>query len=369
MSSRGLVLFDPSGTAHSPNALAGLARAAAGLQLVVWSPQRPDGPAESGHEWRQVETPAVLVDRRARRAYRAALCDALAATPRDWDFCDMGLGRTLGSRGPQIAASPRTVFIAHQTNAIDDRPGHSSRRHARNRQVLVGLGRRGARFVAHTERTRRRLAEFVPDDQIVIAGWPVVSTDDPCLGPAWDPPPADPTLLFAGAGRREKGLVELTRAVGRVQGFTRLSVPGRVADRLRADLDLSDPRIDIGDAYLDAAEYRESFRAASLVVLPYQRGYLEHGIFSSVLAEACAFGRPVVVSRWLAELLPEGYGGAVVADDDVDDGLARAIGEALERLPELTDRAMTEGRAFARRRHTFESYLAVLRDATDTVPS
>jgi glycosyltransferase involved in cell wall biosynthesis len=187
----------------------------------------------------------------------------------------------------------------------------------------------------------------------------VVAATDRCLGPGWDPQPDDVTVLFAGSVRPEKGLPELVEAITRVEGLDRLLVPGRLGPAARGWLEVSDPRVVLEDRFLDAEEYRDRFARSVLSVLPYRRTYVDHGIFSSVLAESMAYGRPMVVSEHLAGLLPPDYRGAVVAGPGPD-GIARAISEALRRLPELTREAMTTGRAFAAERFTYERYLSTI---------
>jgi glycosyltransferase involved in cell wall biosynthesis len=366
----GIVLFDPSGTAHAGPALDGLARAAAarGLPVVVHAPVRPDAPGDL--TWVEVDVGTMLPDRSSKRAHRRALVDALRAAPAGSVFCDLGLGRTMRSRGPRIPAAPSTVCIGHQTNAINARRDGGRRRDGRgNQRVLEGLGRSGARFVAHTDAAADRLAQFVPAAHIHRLGWPVVARDDPCLlAPV---PEAGPvTLLFAGSARVEKGLPLLTRAIRGVEGFERLVVPGRVAPFARAQLDLSDSRIDLWDRWLEQDEYFSTLAGASIVVLPYQAGYLRHGVYSSVMGEAMARGRPLVVSGALGHLLPDGYRGAVVAEDESEEALAAALRSAIQCRGDLEAAAMADGRAYVREHHSYEGYLdGILRAGTGARPA
>jgi glycosyltransferase involved in cell wall biosynthesis len=361
-----LVLFDPSGTAHSGNALTGLATAAraAGLDVTVHAPAALAGDAgHPGVRWIDVEVGAVLADRRSRTAHRKALVRALddAGTG---VLCDLGLGRTVKSRGSRLPATGRAAFVCHQTNHIDpvDGTGAEAREVERCRAVLREIGARGGHVIAHTEVARARVAELVPPEQVHLLGWPVVHADAACLAPAWRPDPDGVTLLFAGSARLQKGLATLLDAAAGVTGFDRLVVPGRLPPRLRGRLELGDPRLDLWDRWLDPAEYQGAFARASLVVLPYQRAYLERGTYSSVMAEAMAHGRPLVVSEPLAPLLPPGYRGAVVADAETTAGLAAGLDRALSELDALEEVAMTEGREHVRRDHTYEGYLdAVLR--------
>ncbi len=107
-------------------------------------------------------------------------------------------------------------------------------------------------------------------------------------------------------------------------------------------------------------------QAASIVVLPYRGKYLRHGIYSSVMGEAMARGRPLVLTPALGHLLAPGYGGAVVATDESDDALAAALRDAITRRPELEATAMTDGRAHVRTHHSFEAYLdGIIRAGTE----
>ncbi len=358
-----VVLFDPSGTAHADNALEGLAAAAAKrrVPLVVHAPKAP---RSSGTlDWIPVEVGATLPDRRTQLAHRRALVAAIKAAPPGAVVCDLGLGRTLRSRGPRIPSSPRFVGIGHQTNAIDERAdGTRKPRQTKNQSVLRQLGASGARVVAHTDEAARRFGDFMPVENIRRLGWPVVATDDPCLS-APAPEGDGITLLFAGTARVEKGLAALLRAARAVEGFDRLVVPGRIAPAAMATLDTSDPRLERWDRWLEPEEYFTTLGGASLVVLPYRGKYLRHGIYSSVMGEAMARGRPLVVTPALGHLLPPGYAGAVVARDESDEALAEALRAAIAGRDELEAAAMTAGRAHVRTHHSFEGYLAGIIDA------
>jgi glycosyltransferase involved in cell wall biosynthesis len=367
-----LVLFDPSGTSHSFNAIDGLVRAAAGRQikLTVLSPAQPAEMAATPEpagtpwlEWHRCEVAPMLTDRTTRHAHRRALIEAIhcggtAATI----FCDMGLGRTLASRGPAVDVSPNTVFITHQTNEIDLRKNTFKRRRyiARNARILSSLGRRGAQFIVHTPRTRDRISEHVPSTQIHLHGWPVASAADPRLATDWQPRPEGITLLFAGSARVEKGLLTLLEAVRSVPSFDRLIVPGRIPGKLGARLVDLDPRVELWNRWLEPDEYRTLFGAASLVVLPYRNSYGAHGIYSSVLGDTMAAGRPVLISDPLEPLLPDNYGGAVSVEPDSVASLAGGLERALSDLLSMERVAMTTGRDYIARHHTYEHYLSAI---------
>jgi glycosyltransferase involved in cell wall biosynthesis len=208
-----------------------------------------------------------------------------------------------------------------------------------------------------------RVGDLVPTDRVRLVEWPVTHRDAPSLAPGWSTRPEGVDLLFAGTARRAKGLDILLQAIPSVRGFDRLVIPGSIPTQLRSGLDLSDPRVDLWDRFLEPAEYAATMAGAALVVLPYHRTYVDQGISSAVLAEAMAYGRPLVVSNALGPQLPPGYRGAVVADAEDPAAFARGIERALADLDALTTAAMTEGREFVRRHHTYEGYLEQLADA------
>jgi glycosyltransferase involved in cell wall biosynthesis len=354
-----LVLFDPSGTAHSGNAIDGLATAAvaAGIAVTVHAPEQPHVPGDEA-AWVPTEVGPVLGDRTTRRAHRAALARALADAGAGGVVCDLGLGRTLHSRGKAIRSGAGTVFVCHQTNAIDPGRTREGRRlTARSRRLLKTIGETGAQIVTHTDIARERVTEYVPAAQVHCLGWPVTHRDAPSLGPAWRPEPDGVTVLFAGSARRAKGVDLLVRAAPLVQGFDRVVVPGRIPAPLRRELDVTDPRVELWERWLDADEYRAAFARASLVALPYREAYLDHGTYSSVLGEAMAYGRPLLVSRALAHLLPPGYQGALVADTESPEALAAGLTQALAELDRLEAAAMDAGRAHVGAAHSYEGYV------------
>lgn len=365
-----IALFDPSGTAHSDNALTGLAQAAAeaSIRATVFAPEAAS-PGDGGAvEWIPASGTNVLSTRAERRDHRATLLRAMREFQPGPDrvFCDLGLDRTLTSRGARIPASRATVFVSHRSRDISQVPKtrRGRTRQARARQVLEELGARDARFVVHTQSVGERLADFVPAEHVVRLGWPVVAASDPCLAPDWEPAVADRTILFPGSVRVEKGVIPLVRCTGAVQGFDRLVVPGRIKSaRLRHRLETTDPRVELWDRWLDAGSYRDVMERAALVALPYQERYRDVGTMSSVLFDAMALGRPLLVSHAIEHLLPPGYGGAVITDAGTDDGIASGLHEALGRLEELERAAMTEGRRFVAEHHTYERYLAGLLSA------
>ena len=59
----------------------------------------------------------------------------------------------------------------------------------------------------------------------------------------------------------------------------------------------------------------------------------------------------------LKDQLPEGYGGAVVADAAEAPALSTALETALDRLGTLQVAASVDGPAFIREHHTFDQYV------------
>lgn len=371
-----LGLFDPSGTAHSGNALHGLARAAHDLAIpttVYAHPSVDPSLAPSSVSWIPVEGVAEMIDDETRRTHRSTVNRILAefGTSPTRIFCDLGLDRTMRSRGADTPADPNTVFVCHRSAALDIRPVRILRRlrrhRSRNRRVLRDLGRTGARFVAHTDAVAERLGDFVPADHVVKLGWPVQSRRAEVLDPDWVPHRTDTTLLFAGSLRAEKGFLPLLDAVQGVPGFDRLVVPGRIPKLFRDQISLTDDRVELWDRWLTTSEYEATFASAALVILPYVAHYRDRGTMSSVLLEALAYGRPLVVSDSIAHLLPENYAGAVVIDVTTPSSIAAGVRGALAQLPDLEHAAMTDGRRFIAEHHTYEGYVeGIVRAGTRT---
>jgi glycosyltransferase involved in cell wall biosynthesis len=364
-----LRLFDPSGVGHSVNMIDGLTRAARalGVEVAVDAPAR-ELPADLATvPWNAVSVP-LLADRAGRRAYRAALAASLAAESDIW--CDLNVDRTVRTRARRIAADGHCAFVLHQLNVLQAPPGATGRDAARKARkahervrVMQRVGATGAAILVNSPAVLDRVAGLVPPERIRLVHWPVAHRDAPTLAPDWSSRPEAVTLLFAGTARRAKGLDVLLQAIPAVRGFDRLVVPGSIPTQLRGGLDLSDPRVDLWDRFLEPEEYAATMAGAALVMLPYRRTYVDQGISSAVLAEAMAAGRPLVVSEALGPQLPPGYRGAVVADAEDPAAFARGIERALGDLEALTAAAMTEGREFVRRHHTYEGYLEQLADA------
>jgi len=362
-------LFDSSGTAHSGNALRGLVRAAAefGLSTTVYAhPSVIPAPPRPDLTWNDVEGPSQTNEPESRRRHRELLIAAMT----DFGpgpgrvFCDLGLDRTLGSRGPAIPADAHVVFVGHRVGALDRRPVRWHRRFNRNRSsnraVLRQLGTAGARFVVHTEPVGARFADFVPADHVTRLGWPVASRHEPTLGPGWRPDVSDRMVLLAGSVRLEKGYEQFLRAAHELSGYDRLVVMGRVPKLLQDAFRDADPRVDFWDRWLTEDEYHQAFSTAALVAVPYVEHYAKFGTMSSVLLDALAHGRPALVAEPLAYLLPSDYAGAVVTDATDEAALSRGLASALADLDRLEAAAMGDGRRFIAEHHTYEAYLVGL---------
>ncbi|MGZ4713568.1 MAG: glycosyltransferase family 4 protein [Acidimicrobiia bacterium] len=364
-----LALFDPSGTSHSGNALRGLAAAAreAGYDTTVFGHPRvrPDV-VPTGVTWIDRAGPIEPWPDSGRREHRRVVRDTMreygAAPGRV--FCDLGLDRTVASRGRAVPASPETIFVLHRVAVFDHVPKRWRRRirgrRYRNRWELRRLGRAGGRFVAHTDAVAERMADFVPADQITRLGWPVLSERAPSLRRDWQPKVEERLVLLAGSIRAEKGFDTFLQGVADTgAAFDRLVVPGRLPAPYRELAAIEDPRIELWDRWLDESEYLDLFARAAVVVLPYDARYTNRGTMSSVLLEAMASGRPLLVSPAIAHLLPPGYEGAVVADTTAA-GIAAGLERCFADLDQLERAAMTAGRRHIAEHHTYEQYVAGL---------
>jgi glycosyltransferase involved in cell wall biosynthesis len=147
-----------------------------------------------------------------------------------------------------------------------------------------------------------------------------------------------PVLLFFGAIRRNKGLMTLLDALGKIrEGGGRLPllvVAGAMPDgesfsdygrRIR-ELGLEGSVL-TRVAFISGEELPYYFAAADIVALPYDRAFAAQ---SGVLMEAYGYGRPVLVTDVgaLGETVREDGTGEVVAPNDPE-ALAVALGRLM----------------------------------------
>lgn len=196
------------------------------------------------------------------------------------------------------------------------------------RQLLRRLYQRPEALVVHHQHLADRLrSEFgVADGKIHVVPHQVF----PVGGPATEPPPGTPTVLFFGSLRPNKGVELLDGMMRRLDGDIRLRIAGRgdpaVEQQVRAAAH-RDARVlpEIGFATLDRK--RELFREADVVVLPYTAFSSQSG----VLHDAYGHGRPVVVTDVgaMGDAVREDGTGFVVPPDDPG-ALATAVQALLE---------------------------------------
>lgn len=176
-------------------------------------------------------------------------------------------------------------------------------------------------------------------------------------GPARVAPPGlEDRVLYVGRVTRHKGLGQLIRAIGSVDGAT-LEVSGEgwwkpAAEKLVARLGLESRVRFLG--WLAPSELDAAYRRAAVVAVPS----LWPEPFGMVGVEAMARGRPVVASATggIPEWLADGETGLLTPPGDV-----RALASALERLlghPDLRARMGAAGAEHVRRRFTADVHVA-----------
>jgi glycosyltransferase involved in cell wall biosynthesis len=165
-------------------------------------------------------------------------------------------------------------------------------------------------------------------------------------------PDARPLIAYLGNARSTKGFQYLPHVVSRFR--PRLATGEWAAEfqanvMFRHDLQsvmavcaLRSEPVTLREEELSPAEYDSLLERASLVVVPYQSLYY-HAQTSGVFAEAMGRGIPVVVPRgtWMSRQLAASGAGVLFAPGDRAD-LADAVGQAMERIDELTDLARAQ---------------------------
>jgi len=153
-----------------------------------------------------------------------------------------------------------------------------------------------------------------------------------------------PAVGFVGSLRREKGG---ERIPGILSAGSDLPVRW-IAQAHAPDPDLLEPlrslehagRIELIERELSNAGFLRLILDLALIVLPYERARYVARV-SGPFAFAAAFGRPCIVpdGTWMAEQIEAGKAAGIVYRGDAPDAIAAAIGTAVERLPQLTQRA------------------------------
>lgn len=347
-------LFDDVVGGHHGPFLQGLARAAtkAGHFALVASPEPVAFPDSDGGRWMQIPATTHRQVIKGRRTVRRLLRWAESA---DIDvLLDLYLDKTIWTWRRDDMAPPTVHILHHAHHYLPDAP-LLRRRLARAR--LQAWSDAGARVVVHTPSAAEILAEFLPRENIIVAGYPVEAITDATAAhrPVFDPP----KLLFVGQARREKGAQVFLDALCRLTIPVAVTIAGpqRADQRQKLESIALPCPVTWIDRHLDSNELREQFAAADLVVLPYLDEFAAHGGASGVLIDTLANGRPLVTTDALADQLPDEYGGAVAVRAGDPDALAAGIESALGRVSEMDTSARSEGPRFVRTHHSYESYL------------
>jgi glycosyltransferase involved in cell wall biosynthesis len=152
----------------------------------------------------------------------------------------------------------------------------------------------------------------------------------------WTPDNA-PLILCFGLIEPRKGIAQLIQAFGRIvkSSDARLLIIGKPLTDIEpykaalSGLGIPRDRAQLIARYASFEEMNGLFEAASVVVLPYLKGWN-----SGVLASAFGFGKPVVATRvgGFDEVIQDGKTGLLVPPDDVD-ALALGLQRILDDRP------------------------------------
>lgn len=351
------LLYDDEATGHHPGYVERVVDAVirAGIRAVVAAPT-PPASLGADSDW----IPVVAHPHRAVHRTHGQI-QRVAGRAKDMGvdtFVDLYLDKNIWG-ATAVAHFPRRIHILHHAEQyrLDSRRGFAGARTRFLRRRLSRLSRRGAAIVVHTPRAAEIVQSAVAPGQLVIAGYPVPSTDARKPLPASEPP----TLLFTGAGRAEKGLECLIAALPLLSHEVRLRVVGKQPPGL---IDRLDPArslpVDWVDRRVSDEELWTEYNRAALAVLPYLPVFGEHGGPSSVLLEVISRGLPVVTTPALADQLPPEGEGTIVAVSPAPTDLAVAIDRALGRLADLSETALRAGPEFIRRSHSYDAYVEAL---------
>jgi glycosyltransferase involved in cell wall biosynthesis len=376
--------FDGIGTAHSLPLVEGLDRAAeaSGLRRLWTTALAPCTVPDAKCVWtpgRAFYAEFCETGSFPAMTYRRTLSTALAAAADDGAsfFCDLAVEHLLASHGSPLRPKLPTVWVVHQSPhpkrngplfrrakflAANRQKWRHDTRVAHARGVLRSLARAGGQFVVHTERAQQRLAQTVPANRIYLGSWPIVSRSHP--RPLAAPNHDRTVAIFPGEARPGKGLDLLIEALPSITGVELFDFPTVVSPDARRLLGrAADPRVRLGTSWLPNDGYLAHLRDATVAVLPYRSSAMTNAGISASLLDVLSVGLPAVVSKPIADALPENYGGAVVVDADSSDALAKGIARALREIDDLGAAARAQGPTFVAQNHSYESYLEVLIDA------
>ncbi len=198
---------------------------------------------------------------------------------------------------------------------------------------------------------------LLADDFSRLSGLPVRPVPLPIVVPEPAPrtPGALPHIVFAGGARLEKGYDLLPDAIASLAGRARFTIQsgpvGAEADPLvqRAHRALQARQgrdLILVEQALDAPGYAALLASADLLLLPYD-GPTYGARSSGILAEALAMGLPAIIPAggWMEAAA--GAGRAVtIAQGSGAPGLARALSQAMQALPELASASRSMARTW-----------------------
>jgi glycosyltransferase involved in cell wall biosynthesis len=359
-----VLFYDNGATGHHAGYLAGLV-AEAERKHVDFMIASAFLPSTLADEARWIEAPpAPLRDLRTNRAALARATRLGSARGID-TLIDLYLDKQVWNVY-SIRDMDKCVHVLHHAKqySFDNRAGAAKARTIFLRRRLRRWTQSGATIVVHTTTSRRILQRFLPRERVILAGYPVSQSSLRRQRSN----ATRPTLLFIGAGRKEKGLDTLFEALARDPDLARLLILGRQPPDVRSVLSREFPQVSAEwhDTFVDDTTLSEAYATSDLAVLPYRLRFGHHGGPSSVLLESLSSGIPIVTTPALQDQLPRDYRGALIAESDTPERLLEALRNSLDCLSDLSDAAEREGPTFIAEKHTYERYLDTLLDAAAT---
>lgn len=360
-----ICLYDDVSEGHHDGYLDGLTRAlsTAGMDVLACSPTRPRSLAtKPANSWFEVSTVGLRQVRQGRRQLEriADLCQANNVD----SIWELNLDKNIWALPPALRRTRTQAHVLHHVHqyTFAGRSPVGKARTAFLRGRLARLAGRGARLVVHTERARQVLSEFVPAEKIIAQPYPVISVADSLPSRKPGPSSDSPRLLFVGQARAEKGLQLLLETLKGAGWPGRLDIVGKQDPKVRSELETryASDAVNWIDHFVDDENLMKHYARASLLVLPYRTSFGRDGGASGVLLEGLRSGIPILATSALADQLPPGYPGAVVAVADETDAFRAALELSLDRLADLQSGAREIGPAFIVSNHTYEAYVAGL---------
>ena len=173
----------------------------------------------------------------------------------------------------------------------------------------------------------------------------------------------DPVFLFAGNGRKEKGVLLLPDAIrsyydqGGKGRFVIQAISNKKIARLFNDLE---PHVTILQSHFDAQSFFQFLELGNVILVPYDpESYA--GRTSHILIEALGCGRSVITSggTWMEDQLNSlSAGSGIVMEDYSSDALAKACLAFCEHRAQLT-RSAWQNAAHVRAQHNENVFLSV----------